>query len=148
MSAALSQKFFSAPFSLPVLKADRSVFGKLVGAATIQLMTLCQKRNSNHCVNMSPSELTLTILGIAQIFQLNKARRIVERNVYLCCGSFCSRHLPVTRILSGATEIFFVNLYIRYWVIFKCCLKTCKLWIVMLALEFLKDKGEQEQQDL
>lgn len=46
-----------------MLKADRSVFGKLVGAATSQLMALCQKRNSNHCVNMSPSELTLTILG-------------------------------------------------------------------------------------
>lgn len=59
---------FSAHFSLPVLKADRAEFGKLVGAATNQLMTQCQKGNSNHCVNMSASELTLTILGIAQIF--------------------------------------------------------------------------------
>ena len=128
---------FSAPFSLPVLKADRAVFDRLVGAATNQLTTPCQKGNSNHCVNTSTSELTLTILGIAQILRHNKAWKIVERNVCLCCGSFCSPYLLVARILSGATEIFFVNLYICYWVIYKCCLKTnCKLWIVTWLLSF------------
>lgn len=63
---------FSAPFSLPALKADRAVFGRLVGAATNQVMTPCQKGNLNHCVNMSTSELTLTIWGIAQIFSTTR----------------------------------------------------------------------------
>lgn len=108
---------FSAPFSLPALKADRAVFGKLVGAAANQPLTQCQKGNSNHCVNMSTSELTLTILGIAQISNTTRHEEILERNVCLCCGSFRSRYLLVARILPGVTEIFFVNLYIGYWVL-------------------------------
>lgn len=44
-----------------MLKGDRTVFGKLVRATTNQPMTPRQKGNSNHCVNMSASELTPTI---------------------------------------------------------------------------------------
>lgn len=110
MSAALQQKVFSAPFSLPSLKADRRVFGKLVGVATDQLMTPREKGNSNCCVDMSTSELTPTILGIAQILFTSTTRHENSGEDFFCLLWFC--FALVTCILSGATEILFVNLYI------------------------------------
>lgn len=88
MSAALRQKVFSAPFRLPSLKADGAVFGELVGTATDQLTTPREKRNSNHCVNMSTSEPTPTILGIAQIIFTSTTRHENSgEDFFVCCGS-------------------------------------------------------------
>lgn len=142
-------KVFLLPSGLPGLKADIAEFGELVGTAPKWLMAPCQKGNLNLCVNMSTSELTLTIVGIAQICSTTR-HGVDWRGMFcLCCVSFFS-----PQVLSRVTEIFFVNLYIGHWVWKLCYLqviykpfKNCKLDCNM-ALEFLKDKGVWEQQDL
>ena len=101
---------FSAPFSLPVLKDDRVVFGKLVGAATNQLMTPCQKGNANY---MSNGEITPTILGIAQMFDTTRHEEYWRELIAFCSGRFCSRYLLVAHILSWVTEIFFCKFVYR-----------------------------------
>lgn len=131
MSAALQQEVFSAPFSLISLKADRPVFGKLVGAATDQLMTPREKRNSNHCVNMSTSELTPTILGIAQIVFTSTRHENSGEDFFLSAVVlFCSRNL---HFVQGNRDIFCKSVHKLVGYFFKCCLKSCQLWVVTLA---------------
>ena len=90
-----------------------------------------RRRNSPLCQHVNPWAYT------SQQVMENS----VEECFFLCCGSFCSRYLLVTRFLSGATEIFFVNLYISSWVSFKCCFITCELWMVMWLLVSWRIKG-------
>lgn len=71
--------------------------------------------NSKHCVNMSTTKLTLTILDLAQIFQ-HKAWRREKRNVFAVI-SFCLAFF----FFGLGQQIVFVNLYIRSQVSLKCC---------------------------
>lgn len=105
-------------------------------AATYLLIALCQKGNLNHRVNRSNSELTLTIVGIAQICSTTRRG---ENGRLFCVSSFAPN------ILSRVTEIFFVNLYIGHWVGELWCWSYLQLFKDM-ALQFLKENRVWEQQ--
>lgn len=79
---------------------------------------------------MSTSELTLTILGIAQIFGSTRHGEYWRGMFVSAVVRFALGTSLLLAFWSGVTEIFFVNLYIGYEVIYKCCLRTCKLGIV------------------
>lgn len=62
--------------------------------------------NSKHCVNMSTTKLTLTILDLAQIFQ-HKAWRREKRNVFAVISFALSGFLFLFFFWFGTTEIVF-----------------------------------------
>jgi len=88
-----------------VLKADRAVFGELVGAATNQPMTPRQKGNSKRCVNLSTRELTLTILGIGH--------DTIMRGMFVSAVvRFALGTSSLYAFYPGSRRYFVVNLYI------------------------------------
>lgn len=97
----------------PVLKGERAVFGKLVGAATNQLMTPCHKDNSNRRVNMSASEPTSTVPRRCTRFQQRHGEK--RRGMFVSAVvpfAFGTLLLLTFLLLSRVKDvfIFFVNL--------------------------------------